>query len=192
MKTVLITGPTSTPITVDDVKAHCRITSSTEDIYLESLVKSAIEHIEQVTGRKLINQTWKLLIDEWPDTEIELPFGQCSAVNSVKYTDKDSNESTWDASNYIVDTDSAPGRVVIGYDKSWPTAQLLHVNPIAVEFVSGYGANAAAVPADLKHAIKLLVAHLYENREPVMVGQAVTNIPLTVDRLIWSFRLFSF
>lgn len=192
MKTVLKTAPAALAVSVDEIKAHCRITSTVEDTYLETLINAATEHVEQITGRKLVSQTWKLLLDEWPgDAEITLPFGECSAVSSIKYTDSDAVETTWSDSDYVVDTDSVPGRVVIGYGLSWPSVELLHVNPIVVEFVSGYG-GADAVPAALKHATKLLVGHWYENREPVVLGTIVANIPLTVDRLIWPFRLFGF
>ena len=192
MKTVLITAPTALAVSVDEIKAHCRITSAEEDTYLETLITTAIEHIEQITGRKLVSQTWKLLLDEWPgDAEITLPFGECSAVNSIKYTDREGVATTWPAENYVVDKDSTPARVVIGYGLSWPSVELLHVNPIAVEFVSGYGV-AAKVPAPLKHAIKFLVAHWHENRETVVIGQSVSALPITVDRLIWPFRLFGF
>lgn len=192
MKTLIITAPEVSPVSLNEIKAHCYIDPLDTDVnvHLASLISAATEYVEQVLMRKLITQTWKLLLDNWPGgVEITLPFGQCSAVNSVKYTDTDSVESTWSDSDYIVDTDSVPGRVVLGYGETWPTDQLLHVNPIAVEFISGYGV-AANVPVPLKQAIKLLVGHWFENREPVVVGERVYNIPLTVDSLIWPYRLF--
>ncbi len=191
MKTVLVTKPATTAVDLEEIKMHCRVDLDDEDTYLEGLVLSATEDVEQVTGRKLITQTWKLLFNEWPGgAEIILPFGECVSVSSIKYIDVDGVEATWDEENYIVDTDSVPGRVVIGYDKSWPSGQLYSVNPIVVEFVTGYGA-AVDVPEKIKHAIKMIVKHWHENREPVLVGASVANIPLTVDRLLWPFRLFT-
>ena len=50
--------------------------------------------------------------------------------------------------------------------------------------MAGYGA-AAAVPADIKQAILLLAADLYENRETMVgSGLVVTNMPLSAKVLL--------
>lgn len=193
MKTVLAIAPTTTPVSLAEVKTHLRVTETDEDGYITGLIGGAVGYVENVTGRKLITQTWKYLLDEWPrDAEMVLPFGGCSAVNSIKYKGQDGSEATWSADYYTVDTESIPGRVVIAYDASWPSEALYSVNPISVEFVTGYGA-ASAVPAGLKHAIKILVAHWFENRDIIVVGSSVDNnavLPKTADALIWPYRLF--
>lgn len=42
---------------------------------------------------------------------------------------------------------------------------------------------------DVKHAVLLLVAHWYTNREAV-VGAAAVTVPLGVDRLLWYRKRF--
>ena len=54
---------------------------------------------------------------------------------------------------------------------------------MTVTFVAGH-ANAAAAPSQLKAAIKLLVAHWYENREPVVTGTIATDIQFTIESLL--------
>lgn len=192
MKTKLVTAPAAIPVSVADFKTHQRVDGSDEDTYIESLIKKATMHLEQICNRKFITQTWKLFLDDWPgDAEIELPYGRTQSVTSITYKAQDGGSTTFASDNYTVDTDLAPGRVVIGYDKSWPTATLFNVNPITVEFVCGYG-DAAAVPEDLKHAVELLAAHWYENREPVITGQGATaaKLPYAIDALIWNHRIF--
>jgi uncharacterized phiE125 gp8 family phage protein len=61
--------------------------------------------------------------------------------------------------------------------KWWPATACYNYGAVQVTFVAGYG-NAAAVPADLKAAIKLLVGHLYENREAVTLGAMPAELPL--------------
>jgi hypothetical protein len=46
------------------------------------------------------------------------------------------------------------------------------------------------VPADLLHAVKMLAGHWYENREPIIVGQAISNVPWSVNALLDQFRVF--
>lgn len=191
MKTKLITAPEATPVSVAELKTHCRITFDEDDTYVEALLAAAIIHLEGITRRKFITQKWELFLDCWPGgAEIILPYGDCSAVDSVVYKDRDGNPTTWDASNYVVDTDSVPGRIVIAYDESWPAETLYEVNPISVTFDTGYGTVGTDVSEALRHAIKILVCHWYENREVVATGTIVQNIPKTVDALIWPCRLF--
>lgn len=193
MKTVLVIGPDLPAITLDEAKKHLIVEHNDDDEYITSLLAVAVGHLEDITGRKFIEQSWKLLLDGWPgNAQIELPFGGCKSVASIIYKDQDGVATTWDAENYVVDTESVPGRVVIGYDKSWPVVTLFNVNPISITFITGYGTTADKVPSPLKHAVKLLVAHWYEQREIIITGSIVAKVPTTVDALIWPFRLFGF
>ena len=84
--------------------------------------------------------------------------------------------------------------MVLGYDDDWPTATLINRNPISVEFVCGYttGAN---VPDPIKLAIKMQIAHYYENREAVTVlgaGQGFHVTPQAVLSLLTPYRVFAF
>ena len=191
MKTVLISAPEATPVSVEELKTHCRITIDDDDDYVEALLNASVVYLEGVMGRKFIKQTWKLLLDNWPGgAEIVLPFGNCIDVDSVIYKDRDGTPIEWAEASYVVDTESVPGRVVIAYDESWPSDVLFNVNPIAVTFDTGYGTAGENVPEALRHAVKILVCHWYENREVIVTGSIVANIPKTVDALIWPHRLF--
>lgn len=53
-------------------------------------------------------------------------------------------------------------------------------------------ADMAEVPADLKEAVRLLVGHLYENREASIVGITAEEIPFGVWDLIGPHRAYSF
>ncbi|MGH3850697.1 MAG: head-tail connector protein [Pseudonocardiaceae bacterium] len=44
------------------------------------------------------------------------------------------------------------------------------------------------IPQDLKHALLFVLAHFYENREPVNIGNIVNPLPLTVEALIGPYR----
>ena len=76
--------------------------------------------------------------------------------------------------------------MVLKSDTDWPD---IYDRPDAVEvnFTAGY-ADAASVPKILRHAVLLLISHLYENRAAVSNGQ-VTEIPYTVKHLLESHRV---
>jgi uncharacterized phiE125 gp8 family phage protein len=93
--------------------------------------------------------------------------------------------------DYIVDTNSEPGRIVLPYDGSWPSDTLYPVNPINIEYVAGYGTS-TNVPKTIKQAMKLIVGDLYENREnsrDTKYGE-LKEIPLAAKRLLVNKRVW--
>lgn len=177
-------APASEPVTTDEAKSHVRVDISDDDTLIDSLIASARDTIEKLARRALITQTWRLSLDNWPDGDaIELPRPPLQSVSSITYTESDGTVNTWDTSGYIVDTDSEPGRVVLAYGESWPSVTLYPAAAIKITFVAGYGDEAGDVPEPWKQAIKLLVAHWYENREPIQAGK-MEQIPFAVDSLI--------
>ena len=195
MITKLVMAPTGAVVDIGLVKMQLNITwdNTDDDFYLESLIQSATAQAENITNRKLLTQTWKAFADEWPTARFLLPFGNLQSVTSVKYKGSDGVEYTFSSSDYIVDIDSDPGRVVLGYEKLWPTVTLYPSNPIYIQFVCGYGTE-ANVPYPIKAAILIMVADAYAHRESIIVGnnQSVDQIPGHIMNLLWPYRLFNF
>lgn len=54
---------------------------------------------------------------------------------------------------------------------------------VRVEFTAGYG-EASAVPPDIVAAMLLLLGSLDQNREAVVIGTIVNELPLGVDYLL--------
>lgn len=193
MPLVLQTAPTTEPVTTAEAKTHLRVTTSDDDTYIGTLITVARRHVETITGRALINQTWDYFLDNFPPGDkIVIPLPRLSSVTSVKYTDKDNVQTTFAASKYIVDTNNEPGQIVLAYGESWPTFTPKPINAVEIRFVAGYGSGAANVPEGIKQAMLLLIAHWYENREPVNIGNIVTEIPETINALLWPYRIMQF
>ena len=53
----------------------------------------------------------------------------------------------------------------------------------------GFGTAATDVPDVLRHAVRTLVAHWYENRGLIAVGQTVAMMPASVNAMIASYRV---
>jgi uncharacterized phiE125 gp8 family phage protein len=180
----LVTAPTIEPVTLAEAKLHLRVDHGDEDALIESLVTSARTHVEHVTSRAFINQTWRLSLDAFP-AEIRLPRPPLSSVTSLQYLDGNGTLQTLSASSYTVDSDAEPGRVVEAYATTWPSVRN-DIRAVRVTYVAGYGATAATVPQPIKQAILLLVGHWYANREAV--GTVGSDIAFAVDALLAPFR----
>lgn len=191
MNLTQITPPTEQPISLDQLKTHSRIDINDHDTLLDALIGAATEHVEAHTRRALCTQTWRLTLDEWPagDT-IVLPLPPLQSVTAVRYIDEDGATTTWAASNYVVDTDSEPGRVVRKRGVSWPSVALREASGVQIEFVCGYG-GMGEQPLAIKQALLLLCGNWYENTEAVLIERGLSThvLPFGVDALLWPLRV---
>lgn len=187
MGLALVTGPKVEPVSLDEVKSDfLHIDHDKEDGLLTLFVSSARTHIESaVLRRALLTQTWDLYLDSFPDEDcIEVPLPPLRDVESVKYTTFLGGEpTTMNEGLYVVDSVSQPGCIVP--IAGWPTFAPYPVNAVAVRFVAGYGAKATDVPAPIRNAIMVLVAHLYENREAEVGSIDSILANLLTDYRIW-------
>jgi uncharacterized phiE125 gp8 family phage protein len=185
----LQTAPTTEPISLADAKAQCRVDITEDDGYLDNLIAVARRVCEEWSSPRLamLSQTWLYLADQFPSSDtIELEVAPLQSVTSIKYTDEDGVTTTFASTNYVVDTYSRPGRIRLKSSAAWPAVTLREVNGLVIEFVAGYGNTATAVPEHIRHAVRLLVEHWYENREPVASAGSMKEIPFTVSALMAS------
>lgn len=188
---VRTSAPSVEPVTTAEAKAHCRIDSSDEDSYIDLLIELARDVIEDETSRRLITQTYKWKLNNWPlARRLDFPVLPIQSVTSIVYTDREGTSTTFATSNYIVDIDSEPARIVLKSGVLWPlpSLSLLEANAIVITFVAGYGDAASDVPERLKHAMKMIISHVFENREETIpTAIRVEELPLGVQRLIRPF-----
>lgn len=163
----LVTGPTVEPVSLQEVKDLGRANWDVEDAMIDRLITAARRHGESITRRQFIAATWQLSLDCFPDGRlIRLPKAPLLSVSTLKYDDKDGVEQTVATSAYRVLTGRTPGAIesktLTG--QIWPETYK-QADAVRVTFLAGYGAAAANVPQDLRHAIAWLAAWWYETRE---------------------------
>lgn len=190
----LVTAPQTAVMTTADAKAHLRVSGSDDDAYIAGLVDAARGHLDGqdgILGRALINQTWDYVIDGFPPCgDIHLPLAPLVSVTSITYVDTNGESQTLDSALYAVDTVSRPPRLRPAYNQIWPNTRD-QMNAVTVRGVYGYGAAAAALPPGIVHAIKLIVGHLYENREQTTTAPLKT-LPAGIEALLAPFTIRRF
>jgi uncharacterized phiE125 gp8 family phage protein len=188
MALVMTAGPAAEPISLAEAKAHLRIDGNDEDALLASLITAARMAVERTLSLALITESWSLYLDGWPRSgTIVLPIQPAQAVTAVRVYDPDDEPATVNSETYSVDVLSEPARLVLSAGAvQLSPARLL--NAFEVAFTAGYGDEASDVPEPLRHAIKLLVAHWFEQREPVVLGAAAQEVPATVAGLLLPYR----
>lgn len=182
----LVTPPESEPVTLAEAKFHCKVDDSDSDDYISALITAAREYAEQYQNRALMPQAWLMTLDYFPDIIRVSKPPLISA--SVEYDD--SNDDTITLSSAVVDTYSTPGRIVPAYGQCFP---ITRAKPacVRVTFQCGY-ADADHVPAATKTAIKMIVAHLFEIRQPILTGSISSKLPYTVDALLDLHKFYGY
>lgn len=160
MTTRLITAPTTEPITLAEAKLQLRVDNNDEDALIQGFITAAREHAEQVTRRSIMPQTWEVILDAFPDSDIELLYPNVLTVESVKYIDLNNVQQTMSASDYYLDKDSEPAWLILAIDKTWPDT-LEVANAVRVRYTAGY-ADAISVPASIRTWLLLAVENLYD------------------------------
>lgn len=179
----LITAPGSEPLTLDEAKDQVRQELDADDDQLTDAIADARNWVEEFTGRALLPQTWELVLEGFPSgRSIRIPKPPLQDVTSVQYTKSDGTVVPLDAAEYSVDTVAEPGRVVLAYGKSWPTAELAPVDAVVIRFDAGY-ADAASIPPGIKRLLRLVVGHFYEHRE------GAEEIPKGILQLAWQHKV---
>jgi uncharacterized phiE125 gp8 family phage protein len=191
MKYQIYSQPAVEPISLSEAKDHLRIDGTDEDTYLATIITAARRYCEQYCNRAFITQTWKQYPTVFTDG-MKLSINPVQSVSSITYYDVDGASQTLASNQYQVDLSADICRVYEAVNVDFPDVQDEKINPITITYVSGYGDAATDVPMDIRHAIKFMIAHFFQNREGVNVMQSVSNIPMpeSVKVLLNNYRLF--
>ena len=187
MALVMTSGPAAEPVTLQEAKAHLRVDHASEDVLISSLILTSRLHVEAALDLALIDQAWTLQLDRWSGSGVvEIPLSPVKTVSGVRVKDASGGMITIAPESYIVDTASRPARVV--FETGSQPHPGVRAAGIEVTFTAGFGTQPSHVPAPLRHAILMLVAHWYDNREVAEAGSAAARIPEQIGDLIAPFR----
>lgn len=164
-----VSAPSSAPISLEDVKSHLAIAHSDDDAYLTSLINVATAYVDGPNGAgiALMPQLWRVTYDCVPSSFV-MRFGPVRNIVGIKVGDEFIDPST-----YSFDPDT----------QILNMASPIH-STVKVEFDAGY----ASVPDDLLHAIRMIVGHLYANREAVSTV-AMHDVPMAVESILHRYRV---
>lgn len=186
MVAILVSPPATEPVTREDAKLHARIDSSAEDDLIDALIKSARVEVENRTGRALISQRWRIVRDGVPRGGVmRVAPGPVTSLDAVTVYGSDGLPRLIAPDEYEVDLISTPGRLKLKAGRFWGARSM---NGLEVDFTCGYG-DPTDVPAPLRHAVLLLVAHWYENREAAHVGALAGAVTHGVGALLAPYRM---
>lgn len=190
MSSLLLTGPAVEPLALAEARSFLRVEHDGDDDVVAALIAGARMHVEAATRRALIVQTWRHVRDAWPaDGRLKILPAPLREVVAARVYDADGDAQDIDAEAFVADTAAAPGVIAFAPWSLAPPGRA--IAGIEIDIEVGYGAAASDIPDGLRQAVRLLVAHWYENRGLTAIGHAVAVLPASVAALIAPYRVLA-
>ena len=164
-KKIVSQASLATLLTLDEVKAQCRVFTDFEDAYLLSLIPAYADRAQSYTGRMLTTGSAVVVVHSW-QSQVLLPYGNVTEVTKLVLDGTESTAFTFDDVSQIISI-NAP----------YATAR--------IEFNAGY----EALPVVVKQAVLVMINTQFNNRDDVVVGQTVNEMPRTSRDLLDRVRL---
>lgn len=191
---IVVSASTGLVVTLAEVKAQMRVDAdwTDEDTLITSMLTTAQNKLENRYGWALLRQTRMQLMDAFPSgtDPMTVQFPPIAAISAITYVDEDGATQTWSATEYQTSFASVPANTLLtfveirpAYDYEYPDIRSTDINPVRIQYTCGYD-GAANIPEEIKHAIKLLVSHWFENREEYLYGRVGSAIDFSIDALM--------
>jgi uncharacterized phiE125 gp8 family phage protein len=188
MSATLLIPPSAEPWSVAEAKAYLRVEHGDDDAIITALIAAARGHVEALSRRALLVQRWRFVLDAWPaNGRFRTRMGPLRSVVAARVFDAAGSAHSIDVATLVVD---AAADVIASPSWSMPLPGRASAG-IELDVELGYGAAAADVPGALRHAIRMLVAHWYENRGLVAPGASAAMLPAGAAALIAPYRVLS-
>lgn len=185
MTPLALTPPAQEPVSLAEVRVFLRLDQTEEDDLLATLITAARLMVEAASGRLLVDQAWRIVLDRWPESgEIRLPLSPVGSVTAARVYDALGAPQAVAAAALELDRTADPP--VLRVTGEVPEIGRMR-GAIEIDLVAGFGPTAQAVPALLRQAVLRLAARWYEHRGDV-VGRDAEALPSEIMALIAPFR----
>ena len=176
----LTTPPAGEPLSLPDAKAALRVEHDADDALIARMIATARGLIERRLDLAILEQTWTLSLTDAPTAPVPLRPGKVREITGAAVTYGGTTRALTDAEVRL--RRSVPAQVVLSVPRSEGASAL---SAITVEFRAGW--EEGRVPPELVHAVRLLTAHYYEERELFSRGRYVP-VPHALQTHIEAFR----
>lgn len=180
VKAVVVGGAADPAVALALAKEQLAVIHDRTNAKIANCVDAAEEYLEDELDMAISEKIYELVLGGFAPCVELLPYN-ATEIESVKYTDALGVEQTLDASAYRLDV-GKPSMVLFN-----EMPEVADGGTVTIRFKAGWAA--ADIPKKIQRAILMLVSTFYDNDSDVVIGRLVSELPLTVERLMWSYRL---
>ncbi len=150
--------PGAVPVSLADMKAFMKISTSSDDVLITSMLQTATTWGENYTGREFRATTWALFLDAFED-RIHLSRAPVASITTVKHL-VSAALVTVAASVYYLKKNLHYSEILLDVGQTWPTDTDEREQVIEIEFTTESYRDVDAIAS----AIKRHVSYWYANR----------------------------
>lgn len=188
MTSYLLAGPAVEPVNLAETKVFLRVDDSAEDGFIATLITAARLHVEGVTGRAMISQSWRVMRDDWPlSRKVDLPVAPLITISAINVYDDDGTPTSLALAQFQPETKVAPAHIFVPASIVGMPEMREH-NGIEIDYLAGFGVAGSDVPADLRQALLSLVGYWFEHRDAVVIAGSGAIVPPGFDLLVQAYR----
>lgn len=153
---------------------------SDEDTTITALMDAALSHVQDYTNRHIGAEADAAFnLERWRPAA--LAYGPIKTVNTVTYKDTAGNSQTLSTDKWYIQQHRDDTCLIFFHDT--PDLEDYNAMPITIAATVG-----GAPSNNIKHAMRMLVAHWYENRRSVVTTTAM-EVPMGVHSLLNTERI---
>jgi len=169
---VRVVPPDAWPLSLEEVRLHLRVDHTDEDLVIQSLIEAATAYLDGYAGTlnmALMPQTWEQQYPAFPSSPVRLTVTPVQEA-TVTYYDVDNALQTVPEASHSVEITPDGTVLMLAPGEAWPAAYT-RSDAVSIRYLAGY-ASASDVPADIRHAMQLMIAAWFDNRDAGEIPQA--------------------
>lgn len=189
-----VTGPTAEPVSIAEAKEQCRLlpSDSNHDTKILRHIKEATSRVESLTGARLMQQTVRLRMDDFPTgyySTVDLRVYPVTAVTAVQYDNSTNVETslTQDTDYWAFLNGMDPFLRAVTY---WPDTYWMKPGAVRITMTVGKS-DSNDVHLDLRRAVLMLVKEMFDHpgeSEVLPPGSSMESVSDPVASLLFPHR----
>lgn len=176
------------PVTLQEAKEQLRIVSGDLDSNIQISLEAAVAYCERETGRSLReSHTIVQSYSQWPCSPVRFDRQPVRVISSITYYDSTGALQTLSTGNYRL-LNSSDAAALLEFDDGFSVPSLdSRSDAVQITYLAGYGEvdGKPSVPADIKHAILLLIEKDWGNKTPVEQERMERSIRSKLSSVEW-------
>ena len=182
----LLTANATLVIELQDVKDHLKVDVTADDTLITNLIKAATSSCQEYTNRFFLSTILEQYSSSWIGIS-ELFKSPVSLIEEITYFNENNDPKTLSSSVYNLNNVIMPSVIEVNVGESFPNIAE-RWDAVKVKYHVGVG-DISEVDNGIKQALLLTIGHWYANRETVVVGRQVNEVPMAAKYLLDQYKI---
>ena len=174
------------PLEIEDLRNHLNVEHNDFDSYLRIIMSAARKSAESYINGIIADREYQYVLDDFAG-DINLPIRPVDGENiAIEYVDAEG--ITQALTSFAVTSNFVKTTIKPAYGEDWPSVQEGY-DKVTVTFTAGYLAATGEVPEDMRFAIFMIAATMFDQREDHSANVKLNEVPTSSKTLLNEYKL---